>query len=397
MDSFDIIRNSGRLLYEYVRGSHLYDLETPDSDVDTSGVFACTREELLGCQGYVPQVSDDRHDNTWFEIGELVRLLLKSNPTVLESLFIPEDKMLVRPAPMMRLLIDNRDKFLTKECFNPFFGYANSQIEKARGLNKKIVNPVTERKTPIDFCHVFEGQGSVCLADWLRKRGLLQEHCGLVGIPNMRDAYGLYYDFGGHIKVYPGWEDDEALLKFAAGIFGYKYAPDAWHHIKTCSFEPLGYRGIIDGNGNDLRLSSVEKDAAPLCHFVFNKDGYTAHCRQYKEYQEWVKNRNPKRYEANLDKNYDAKNMMHCFRLIHMAGEIAQGKSLILRRTWDHDFLMDVRNHNFEYDTVIAMLEEEKEYMNELMAESTIPEKIDREFINNLMVEIRGQQLKLVL
>lgn len=64
-----------------------------------------------------------------------------------------------------------------------------------------------------------------------------------------------------------------------------------------------------------------------------------------------------------------------------------------LRHTWDHDFLMDVRSHNFEYDTIISMLEEEQEYMNELMAESTLPEKIDRRLVNNLMIEIQRQQL----
>ena len=37
MTNFDIIRNDGRLLYEYIRGSHLYGLNNENSDVDTSG------------------------------------------------------------------------------------------------------------------------------------------------------------------------------------------------------------------------------------------------------------------------------------------------------------------------------------------------------------------------
>lgn len=129
MTNFDNIRNDGRLLYEYIRGSHLYGLNNEDSDVDTSGVYVCTMEELFGCYGYKPQVSDTRHDNTWFEIGELVRLLLKSNPTVMESLFVPVDKILGQVHPLMQMVIDNRDQFISKECFNPFFGYAKSQIE----------------------------------------------------------------------------------------------------------------------------------------------------------------------------------------------------------------------------------------------------------------------------
>lgn len=46
--------------------------------------------------------------------------------------------------------------------------------------------------------------------------------------------------------------------------------------------------------------------------------------------------------------------MMHCFRLIHMAGEIAEGKGLQLERTWDKQFLMDVRNHTFEYEEILS-------------------------------------------
>ncbi len=39
MTNFDIIRKEGRLLYEYIRGSHLYGLNNEFSDIDTSGVF----------------------------------------------------------------------------------------------------------------------------------------------------------------------------------------------------------------------------------------------------------------------------------------------------------------------------------------------------------------------
>ncbi len=396
MSEFDKIRNDGRLLYEYIRGSHLYGLNTEVSDVDTSGVFICTAEQLLGCFGYKGQVSDSRHDNTWFEIGELVRLLLKSNPTVLESLFVPEDKMLVKPAPLMQLLIDNRDRFISKQCFNPFFGYAKSQIEKARGLNKKIVNPVNERLTPYHFIYTFKGQGSTRFKDWLQNRGLYQEYCGLVNVPNMHDIYGVYYDFGAHTEVHPEWREDLLFMTFACEYFGESDMDKMCDRLSA--MYPIGYRGVIkvDAKADEIRLSSIEdKHSRPMCFIYYNKDGYSVHCRQYAEYQEWVKNRNQARYESNLEKNYDSKNMMHCFRLMHMASEIAEGKGLILQRTWDRQLLMDVRNHKFEYDEIIDMLEQEKERMNSLMEQSTIREHVDTEFVNSLMIEIRKQQLRL--
>ena len=396
MTEFDIIRNDGRLLYEYIRGSHLYGLNNEDSDVDTSGVFVCTRDELFGCFGYKSQVTDSRHDNTWFEIGELIRLLLKSNPIVMESLFVPMEKVLGNIHPLMQMVIDNREQFISKQCFNPFFGYAKSQIEKARGLNKKIVNPITERLTPYDFIYTFKGQGSTKFRDWLANRGLHQEYCGLVNVPNMHDIYGVYYDFGAHIAAYPDWKIDSLFLAYAC-----EYNKDKDINETKCRLSetsPIGYRGVInvDADGNELRLSSIDdKDTRPICFISYNQSGYSSHCRLYAEYQTWVKERNPKRYESNLDKNYDSKNMMHCFRLMHMAGEIAEGKGMILQRTWDRQFLMDVRNHKFEYEEIIERLEEEKERMNQLMEQSTIRERIDTDFVNQLMIDIRKKQFEM--
>ena len=86
---------------------------------------------------------------------------------------------------------------------------------------------------------------------------------------------------------------------------------------------------------------------------------------------------------------------MHCFRLMHMAMEIAEGKGVILERTGDRQFLLDVRNHKFEYDEIIEMLEDEKQRMNQLMEKSDIPEKIDTDFVNSLMIDIRKNHLKM--
>ncbi len=42
------------------------------------------------------------------------------------------------------------------------------QIRKARGLNKKMVNPQPEQRKHLrEFCHVLEAQGSVPIGEWL--------------------------------------------------------------------------------------------------------------------------------------------------------------------------------------------------------------------------------------
>ena len=401
MNNFDKIREDNRLLYEYVRGSHLYNLNTPESDVDTSGVYIATKDSILGIGvDYQPQVSDSRHDNTWFEVGELCRLLLKSNPTVLESLFIPEDKMVVKPHPVLDELFANRNELITKQCFNPFVGYAIQQIHKARGLNKKIVNPVYERLTPFDFAYTFYKQGSTKIKDWLDNRGLNKDFCGLVHIPNMHDTYGVYYDWGAHfeangIKTYEDFKKSELDYNFAYNFYGFGGVDECEDFIGEKWFEEnkavKHYRGMCLENATDMRGSSVSKGERPLCHMVYNESGFKDHCKKYKEYKEWEQNRNPKRYESNLDKNYDSKNMCHTVRLLHMGYEIATGNGIILDRekAGDKEFLMNIRNHRYEYDELMEIVEEDKKKLDKAIAESTIKEKINVDLINDVLIKMR--------
>lgn len=389
---FDKIREDGRLLIEYVRGSSAYGLTTPTSDVDTGGVYLCTINELLGYNSYHEEVSDSKSDNKWFELGNFIKLLVKANPNILEALFVPDNCIIGEVHPIMQYLRENREMFLTKKCFATIFGYATSQIVKARGLNKKIVNPIVERKTPLDFTFTFLNQGSQPILNWLDKYGLKPEYCGLNKIPHMNDMYGLYYDWGRHLAEEP--QDKNKLSKTRA-----KLAPERVERLGHIDNEViLHYRGLTTeeiAHTTQLRLSSIDdKYDKPLCHISYNVDGFSDHCKKYKEYKEWEKNRNPARYESNLDKNYDSKNMMHCFRLIHMGKEIAQGKSMIIERTWDHDFLMDIRNHKYEYDELITLLDKEKEEMDELMKQSNLPDEVDQTKLNDLLFKLRMEQIK---
>ena len=90
----------------------------------------------------------------------------------------------------------------------------------------------------------------------------------------------------------------------------------------------------------------------------------------------------------------NCKNMMHSFRLIHMAKEIASGKGMNLYRTEDHDFLMNIRNHKYEYDELIKLADKEKEEMYEIMKHSTIPDSVDENKLNDILFNLRMMQIK---
>ena len=105
--------------------------------------------------------------------------------------------------------------------------------------------------------------------------------------------------------------------------------------------------------------------------------------------------RNPVRYESNLHKTYDSKNLCHCFRLMHMAKEILSEGKFHLERTWDREFLMNVRNHKYEYEELIDKLEEEKNEMEEIYQNSKLPEHIDPNILNEILINIRKMQLNI--
>lgn len=399
-NNFDEIRNEDRLLFEYTRGSTAYNLNTPESDVDTGGIFLAEPFEYCILNPTV-QVSDEKHDTTWYELSEFVRLLKKSNPTVLEALFVPDD-CIHYMHPLFKELRDNRDKVLSKEIFNPFYGYAKQQVVKARGLNKKIVNPIERRKTILEFCYTFRKQGSYTIEEWGKEYDLPLQYFGLVNIPNMHNMFGAYYDWVLYFKEHttridnmfieqPSTEDNK-LLSLLNTVYKLNLTNNSvglYMFKKWLSEQKVqNYYGLLKNDSStQLHLSPVAKGEVPLLYISYNEDGFISHCRKYKEYQEWVQKRNPVRYASNLNKNYDSKNIMHCFRLIHMCKEILLGQGFNVKRTEDREFLMNIRNHKFEYDDLIAQLDTEVKEIEEAYKISTLPEKPDCGWLDNYLAK----------
>jgi len=384
------IEEKGMIAYKYMAGSHSQNLNGPDSDIDFHGVYFTDFTKLIGLgNDYEEEVSDEKHDETYHEFGKWMNLLSKGNPNALESLFVPEGMVVGDIHPAIQEVLKNRDKFVSKEVVKSLSGYAFNQIKKARGLGKKIVNPVTERKDVLDFCYTFKNQGSQPIKEFLAEHHLDQRYCGVVNIPNMKDTYGVYYDWAAyykfendHISWDCHWETD----------FGIDY-PSVTDRIERREF--FKYSGIVYPEdiekSNEIRLSSIPKGERPICFMTYNKDAYTCHCREYKEYQEWVEKRNQKRYSKAVEAGYNQKNMCHCVRLLTMAKEISEGKGFNLWRTDDRDFLMGIKNGDYTYEYLIDYAEKLLADVNENLPKSNLPDEVDKDFVNDLTVYCRAK------
>ena len=350
------LKDNGLLLFEAISGSRAYGTNKETSDTDYRGVYILPLNNILGFD-YIEQVSDATNDAVYYEIGRFLQLLQSQNPNILELLNMPEENITFKHPSFDRIL-KHKDMFLSKECRNSFGGYAVAQIKKARGLNKKIVNPVDkERKSVLDFCYVVDGYKSVPLKLFLENSGYAQNKCGLVNVPHARDVYAMFYD-----------------------------------HYASKENSRLGYRGIVndDDTSNEVRLSSIPVGEKPVATIIYNKDGYTSYCKDYKEYWDWVEKRNDDRYQTNQEhgKGYDSKNMMHCIRLVRMATEIAEQNKVIVKRP-DAAELLEIRNGNVDYDVLLNEAEDKIKLLDELYEKSDLPNTVDRNFVNNMLVIFR--------
>lgn len=340
------LKNSGCIIFECVSGSQAYGLATPESDVDIKGVFILPREKFYSLE-YIDQINANNNNEVYFELKKFIDLLAKNNPNMLEMLNVPQECILFKH-PVYDLI--QPKYFLSSLCKDTFAGYAMTQLKKARGLNKKILNPIAEEKKSIlDFCYVIHEQGSIPLSEFLASRQIKQKKCGLVAIPHMREVFGLYYN------------------------------------------ENENYKGIMqDEYSTDISLSSVSANEKPIATLSFNKDGYSKYCKDYKEYFSWVEQRNDTRYQNTIShgKNYDAKNMMHTFRLLDMAEEIGRNGEINVRRN-NREFLLKIKQGDFEYDELVEQAEAKLKQVEQAYSNHKLPAQPDLNKINQLLIEVR--------
>lgn len=342
------------ILISAISGSRAYGLATESSDTDIKGVFVQSKKDFYGLHT-IEQFSNETNDIVFYELKRFFELLSKNNPNIIELLASPKECIQTK-----HHLFDliQPEKVLSKLCKQTFVLYAESQLKKAKGLNKKIVNPIEkERKSILDFCFVIIGAKTIPLKKWLDNKQFNQVDCGLSSLSHMKDIFAVF------------------------------------HNSQT---KEERFTGIVSSKAsNDVQLSSIPKDIAPIAIMSFNKDGYSTYCKKYKEYWDWVEKRNDKRYQNTItnEKNYDTKNMMHVFRLLLMAEDIAKRAEVIVHRP-ERDFLLGIKNGNFSYNYLLNKAKDKIIEVKTLFDNSSLPEVPDNDYLNSLLFEVRGEFYK---
>ncbi|MGJ8638628.1 MAG: DNA polymerase beta superfamily protein [Opitutaceae bacterium] len=342
-----------RIVFESIVGSHAYGTQHANSDEDIKGIFIEPMDSLLTLTELPEQINDAKGDIVYYSLRRFLELALSANPNIVELLFMPED--CVRTvAPCFRPIIEQRDLFITKQAYVSHVRYAQSQIRKAKGQNKWVNNPQPEQPpTRLDFCWFVPNDvpknEAPLRPKTLEDAGINLAHCHVASMEHTPNVFRLYH-YGSSAK----------------GVF----------RGKTLTCEPIP---IEDETTHCIGL------------LIFNEQAYTRAKKDHQNYWTWRAQRNERRWETqeNGQIDYDAKNMMHMFRLMLSAENILEHGAPIVRFEGETlAFLKEVLAGAFSHTSLLGKADTLSKRLDALYDSSTLPEQPDAKRAESLLKQV---------
>ncbi|MBK8980072.1 MAG: nucleotidyltransferase domain-containing protein [Planctomycetes bacterium] len=345
-----------RVLLRVVAGSRAYGLATPHSDTDERGVFALPATDYLALTPPAEHLQDERGDVVYFGLRKFLALATAANPSVLEMLFAPPDTVLQVAAPI-RLLLDRRSMFVTQRCVESHVGYARAQIQRARSVNKWVNNPQPQAPPRReDFCSVVDGPwpGQAGEAMPMRPRpladaGIDLRHYHCAALERVPRTYRLY------------WYGQSAKGVFRDGNLVCESIPAADEHARL--------RGLL----------------------IYDRDAFERAQTDHRHYWQWRHARNEARWRTECadEIDYDAKNMMHTFRLLLSAEAIlAHGEPRVRFDGPDRDFLLRVRAGGFRFAELVEQAEQQVRVLEGSSRLRALPAAPEPTTVDRLLQEV---------
>jgi hypothetical protein len=114
---------------------------------------------------------------------------------------------------------------------------------------------------------------------------------------------------------------------------------------------------------------------------------YRASLREWQQYQEWTRSRNPVRAELERQFGYDTKHALHLIRLLRMAVEILSHGEVLVRRP-DAGDLLAIRRGALTFDALLEQAEALGSQARLLADSSPLPPRPDEARLNILCAEL---------
>jgi len=119
---------------------------------------------------------------------------------------------------------------------------------------------------------------------------------------------------------------------------------------------------------------------------------YAAARKEWAQYQNWVKTRNPTRAELEAKFGYDTKHAQHLIRLMRMCKEILEIGEVIVKRP-DRDELLAIRRGERTYESLIEEAERLDKECDKALSRCILPAKADVKKLDDLVVTLTKEHL----
>jgi predicted nucleotidyltransferase len=351
----DLLWIKSHTMFLTIHGSIAYGLNTPESDVDVRGICTVPKEYLLGFNKNFNEYIKSDPDCTIFNIKKFFHLAAGGNPNCLELLFTePEDHILV--TDLGKILIDNKDYFLSKQLKERYIGYSKAQAHRIRNHRKWILNPITKKPTRKEF-----GLSEKLLID-----------------KNQFDIIKNAIN-----KKLDSWNPDFEPFSESQKIYLQNKVSDILAEINiTYDDKWVAASRTLGLDENFIAILKKEKE-------------FENKLADYNNYCEWKQNRNPKRAAYEEKYLYDLKHATQLVRLLKLGKEILETGKLQVKRTHDREELMAIKTGSMTYEQLIEYADKIEEDVKIAYNNSKLPNQPNIKYLDNLCSELVERSLKI--
>jgi hypothetical protein len=279
-------------------------------------------------------------------------------------LFTEESDHVIRNR-IIKPILDNRDRLLSKAVKARFCGYALSQLKRIKTHRRWLLTPIEIKPTRQDF-----GLPEYSL--------ISQDQFGAANTLIQKEVDDFVVDQT-HLP-----EDIKIELAQAMN----KSMKIVWNSLHSNTPYPIG-DGKYDST-EDALFSGIAKFQGFDDNFIeilVREKKYRTAKREWDQYQEWKLNRNPKRAELEKKFGFDLKFATHLVRLLRTCREILETGKLLVKRP-DAEELLAIRNGDWSYDQVIEFAEKEDTELNEIVKKCSLPKVPDANFFDGIVRDI---------
>jgi predicted nucleotidyltransferase len=337
-------------------GSHAYGTNVETSDEDFKGVAIPPKEYFLGPTKVFKQaeLKAPDPDAVIYDIRKFFNLAASCNPNIIEVLHTdPSDHFIVDP--IGEVILEHKDAFLSKKIKHTFLGYSVSQLKRIKTHKKWIMNPPSSPPTRASL-----GLPEATL--------IPQDQLTAAFAEVQKELDRFQFDF---------LEDLEESTKI---------------DIRNTVHEMLAELKIT----SDEHWSSAARKIGLSDNFIqlMQKERqYLSAKREFDQYQNWKKTRNPARAALEEKFGYDTKHAYHLVRLIRMCREVLLTGKVIVKRP-DREELLFIRNGGWTYEQLIDFAETEERLLNELyITSTTLPKGPNKDMLDALCIKLVEKSL----